>query len=186
MASNGIDGAHYVVPLLINGQDVLVSKTFEVSSPATGKVIHKACSASVENATEAVTAAQKAFPAWRDLSPPKKRDIFLNAANVLQKRGEELGEYMMSETGAGEFWSTGFNVPLAADMLRDIAGRISGIQGSVPVTNDPSRSALVFKEPYGVILGIAPWYVSLVPSRNIDDVNSGNIGMHHTSLGSAP
>ena len=152
-----VDGVGYTVPLIINGREVRTEKTFDVTSPATGKVIHRACSASVEDTSNAVAIAQKAFPAWRDLPPPKKRDIFLNAANILERRADELGGYMMNETGAGEFWSTLFNVPFAADILRDIAGRICSIQGSIPITCDPDTSALVFKEPYGVILGIAPW-----------------------------
>lgn len=162
MGSNGVDGtlqngAGYTVPLIINGRDVITSQSFEVTNPITGKVVHRSSSASVQDAADAVATAQKAFPAWRDLPPPQKRDIFLNVANVLEKRVEELGDYMVSETGATEFWAKKFNIPFTADILRDIAGRISSIEGRVPRTNDPKTSALVFTEPYGVILGIAPW-----------------------------
>lgn len=33
------------------------------------------------------------------------------------------------------------------------------VQGSIPASGDEGRAALVLKEPYGVILGIAPWLV---------------------------
>jgi acyl-CoA reductase-like NAD-dependent aldehyde dehydrogenase len=29
--------------------------------------------------------------------------------------------------------------------------------GAVPALQDPSTSAMILKEPYGVIVGIAPW-----------------------------
>ena len=46
---------------------------------------------------------------------------------------------------------------LAIDILKDVAGRISSLSGSMPATNQEGVSALVYKEPFGVILAIAPW-----------------------------
>jgi acyl-CoA reductase-like NAD-dependent aldehyde dehydrogenase len=80
---------------------------------------------------------------------------------MLESRAQELGQYMIDETGSSEFWAH-FNISLAADILRDVAGRISSIVGTVPTTSEVGRSAIVWKEPYGVILGVAPWYVSRV------------------------
>ena len=71
---------------------------------------------------------------------------------------------MMEETGSDEFWAT-FNVSLGAEIIRDVAGRISNIGGLAPITNEMGRSAIVWKEPYGVIMGIAPWYV-FTPAEN--------------------
>lgn len=50
-------------------------------------------------------------------------------------------------------------MPLSIRMLRDIAGRITFICGSVPVVEEDGQSAVVYKEPIGVVLGIVPWYV---------------------------
>lgn len=44
-------------------------------------------------------------------------------------------------------------------MLRDVAGRTTGVMGAIPETSVEGTGAFVFKEPYGVVLGIAPWYV---------------------------
>ena len=55
-----------------------------------------------------------------------------------------------------------FNIHGAVGVLQDIAGRLEGaLQGSFPVAENEDTHAIVTKEPYGVILGIAPWYVSL-------------------------
>lgn len=63
---------------------------------------------------------------------------------------------MVEETGASDYWA-GFNVRLSIDMLKDVAGRISSIKGEAPILGEEGTSAIVYKEPYGVILGIAPW-----------------------------
>ena len=147
----------YTVPLLIDGKEVTTSATFAVTSPSTHKQIWQASSASLDNVKSAVEAAQAAFRPWAKTKPSARRAIFLKAAEILQARGEELGRYMMEETGAEAPFSSGFNVPLAAEMIRDVAGRISTVMGSIPTCSDERTSALVVKEPYGVVLGIAPW-----------------------------
>lgn len=49
-------------------------------------------------------------------------------------------------------------MPLSVELLRDVVGRISSVlDGAVPVTAQEDRSAMVLKEPYGVIMGIIPW-----------------------------
>jgi acyl-CoA reductase-like NAD-dependent aldehyde dehydrogenase len=147
----------FTVPAIIDNKDVYFDASFPVRSPVTGSRLHDSTSASVADALTAVESAQKAFQSWKKTKPTARRDIFLKAAKIVEKRGDELGKYMMDETAASEFWGSGFNVPLAVDMLKDVAGRIPSVQGSVPIPGAEGKSAMVWKEPYGVILGIAPW-----------------------------
>lgn len=147
----------FTVPLIINGKDVTTSTTFPVVSPASHKQIWAASSASLSDVSSAIESAQAAFPGWAKTKPSARRDILLKAADIFQSRAKELGEYMMEETGAEYGFSGGFNVPLSVEMLRDIAGRISSIAGTIPTCSQDGTAALVVKEPYGVVLGIAPW-----------------------------
>jgi acyl-CoA reductase-like NAD-dependent aldehyde dehydrogenase len=147
------------IPLHINGQDVTTKKTIDVRQPSTGNVIHQASSASVEDALSAVKAAESAFETWASLPANQKRDIFLRAADILEKRIAEVGKWEEDEAGATPFYASGFDAPTAVSGLRDVAGKISGIVGTVPQLSDPKRSAMILKEPYGVVLAIAPWYV---------------------------
>lgn len=166
MASNGTNGGGYddatnppslcVIPLQINGQEIKTDTTFDVASPSTGKVIWKASAASKEDAIRAVEAAQAAFPMWARVKPTKRRDILWRAAEIMTARIKELGDYMVIETGAGA-GPRDFNTYTSIELLKDIAGRIITITGSVPVCDDKNQSAIVYREPYGVILGIAPW-----------------------------
>ncbi|KAH6669255.1 putative salicylaldehyde dehydrogenase [Halenospora varia] len=143
-------------PLIINNKPHKTDATFPVYSPATGEHLHNFSSASIADADSAIDAATKALPAWGSLPPNKKRDIFLKAADLMDKRQEELGKHSSTETGAGAAWAS-FDLGLSSEILRDVAGRISSIAGSIPQTGREGVSALVYKEPYGVILAIAPW-----------------------------
>lgn len=144
------------VPLRVNGRDVWTERRFPTINPGTGEVVASVSGAFVLEAEAAATSAQAAFHAWSHSKPEKRRDIFLRAADTLEQRSAELCRYMQAETGASDMWCQ-FNVRTSAEMLRDVAGRIATIQGFIPETSDEGRTALVYKEPWGVILAIAPW-----------------------------
>ena len=154
--SNGHAKGDYTVPLLVNGVEKLTATTFDVVSPDTGAVVHKCASASVEDAVSAVDAAAAALPNWKATIPKERRDIFLKAAEIMEKRRQELVAYLMDETGGNLVWAN-FNIDKAIDFIKDIAGRVSSIQGLLPVTEDRDRTGMILKEPFGVVLSIAPW-----------------------------
>ncbi|CAA9961103.1 hypothetical protein PTT_12973 [Pyrenophora teres f. teres 0-1] len=147
----------YTVPLLINGKEVVTKTTFPITSPATQKQVWNSSSASLDDVKSAVSAAKTAFPAWSKMKPAARRNIFLQAANVVDARAGELADYMDIETGSVGTFSKGFNVPKMAEMLRDVAGRLSAVMGHIPSCEEEGTSAMIVKEPYGVVLGIAPW-----------------------------
>ena len=64
---------------------------------------------------------------------------------------------MEIETGATETQSKYVNLLSSIEQLRDVAGRIVTVTGNILVPAEEGKSALMYKEPYGVILGIVPW-----------------------------
>lgn len=161
ISSNAVSGQP-VIPLIINGKEEHAASTFDVISPYTNKPCWAAASASPQDAIRAVEAADAAFPAWSQTKPAVRRDILLKAADILESRLEKCAEYMRTEMGADVGASQFFVVPLGIRMLREVASRITSICGSVPVVEGEGQSAIVYKEPMGVILGIVPWYVSFL------------------------
>ena len=161
-AANGHTTGHangesdLVIPLWVNGQEEYLTSTFDVINPSTGTVQWKSASASKEDTERAVAAAQAALPSWRKTKVGFRRDIFLRAADILESKAEEYGKYMQLETGSDAGFSTYFNVPMGVNMLRDLAGRVVTITGTLPECQEDGRSAMVLKEPYGVVLGNAP------------------------------
>lgn len=158
MTTNGhsAGGPGEPVPLWIAGKEVTTDTTFDVVSPSTNKKLWASSSVTPTLALEAVAKAQEAFKTWRKAKPAQIRTIFLKAADIFEKRQDELAGYMMEETGALPAFA-GFNTSTTIENLRDVAGRASNILGAIPQTAAEGQGALVFKEPYGVNLGIAPW-----------------------------
>lgn len=153
MAQNN---SNAVIPLLINNESVVTDIKFEVHAPATGELSSYCAGASVDDAVHAIESAKAAFPAWSKTKAYDRRDILFKAAEVMIARKEELIAYQQEETGAGRpFSETTFE--MGVSFIKDFAARISTIEGVVPNVTVDGEGAMVYKEPYGVILSIAPW-----------------------------
>ena len=158
-ASNGVSElaspGTYTVPLIIGGKDVLGERTFTIHNPAGGDC-WEAAGASAKDAVKAVEAAQVALPAWSKTKPAVRRDMFLKAAEIFAKRHSEFADIQKQETGADDMFMD-WILKLTVDNLKEVAGKCSAVLGSIPHSDEEGRGAFVLKEPYGVILGIAPW-----------------------------
>jgi delta 1-pyrroline-5-carboxylate dehydrogenase len=146
----------YTVPLILNGKEVKTTTTFDVRNPETNKTIWRSSSASEEHAIGAVESAETAFQTWSQTKPLVRRSILLRAAQLFRERKDELVHYGTAETGLDVEY-TDFILNVMDEMLEDVAGKITSIQGFSPTLLEEGRSAIVHREPYGVILGIAPW-----------------------------
>jgi acyl-CoA reductase-like NAD-dependent aldehyde dehydrogenase len=151
-----VNGIGSTVPFIIGGEERRPDKTFDVINPSNGKVAHQCGAASQKDVQGAVEAASRAFKSWSKSTPRQRRDILLKATQVMDKRYDELAGYMMEETGCPKDWAD-FNLGVAKDFFTDVAGKIGSIVGAVPTTQDENTGAFIFKEPYGVVLAIAPW-----------------------------
>lgn len=150
------------VPLLIAGQSCPASdgRTFDRVNPITGAVVSRVAAATLEDADAAVAAAQAAFPAWAALAPNERRTRLLRAAEQMLARTNEFIA-AAGETGAMANWY-GFNVSLAANMLREAASLTTQINGEVIPSDVPGSFAMALRQPCGVILGIAPWNAPVI------------------------
>ncbi|KAJ4175522.1 hypothetical protein NW755_014872 [Fusarium falciforme] len=144
------------VPLILDGKHACLDETFDVIRPDTGKTASKSSNAGVTQALSAVRAAATAFDSWSSTAPGERRKVFLNAANIIDQRELELKQYMKAETSCDEAWAD-FNLYAAKGHVLDCAGRIMTVVGSIPTLEDSDVGALIVKEPYGVILAMAPW-----------------------------
>ena len=145
------------VPLIIDGKDQATERELDVTNPQTKKKVHTSSAASARDALQAVSSSARAFSTWRHSRPAQRRDILLRAADTLESNTSMYAEIMSDETGASSMF-TGFVTTTAASIVRDIACRISSVvNGTAPVCAEPGRQSIIYKEPMGVILAIAPW-----------------------------
>ena len=149
--------------MLINGQAVAAEKgaTFERLNPLDGSVATRAPAASEADAIAAVQAAAVAFKTWSQTGPGERRALLLKAADALQARTPEFVQAMQAETGATALWA-GFNVMLAAGMIREAASLTTQVAGEVIPSDVPGSLALGLRQPAGVVLGIAPWNAPVI------------------------
>ena len=151
------------ISLLIGNQNVKASSgaTFERRNPITGALATRAAAASLADAAAAADAARAALPAWAALGPNARRSCLLAAADAMQKRAPDFIDAMAAETGATAPWA-GFNVHLAAAMLREAAALTTQVAGEVIPSDQPGCVALAVRRPAGVVLGIAPWNAPVI------------------------
>ena len=149
--------------MLINGLAVSAEKgaTFERRNPLDGSVATRAPAASAADAVAAVESAAEAFRSWSQAGPGEKRALLLKAADALEARTPKFIEAMAAETGATGPWA-GFNVMLAAGMIREAAALTTQIAGEVIPSDVPGSLAMGMRQPAGVVLGIAPWNAPVI------------------------
>jgi acyl-CoA reductase-like NAD-dependent aldehyde dehydrogenase/ABC-type branched-subunit amino acid transport system ATPase component len=149
--------------MLINGLAVSAEKgaTFERRNPLDGSVATRAPAASTADALAAVEAAAEAFKTWRDTGPSARRALLLKAADALEAKTPQFVEAVPAETGATGLWA-GFNVTLAAGMIREAAALTTQIGGEVIPSDVPGSLAMGLRVPAGVVLGIAPWNAPII------------------------
>ena len=149
--------------MLINGLKVTAEKgaTFERRNPLDGSVATRAPAASPADALMAADAAAEAFKSWSQTGPSARRALLLKAADALEAKTPQFIEAVAAETGASGMWA-GFNVMLAAGMIREAASLTTQISGEVIPSDVPGSLAMGVRQPAGVVLGIAPWNAPII------------------------
>ncbi|MFI0397838.1 MAG: aldehyde dehydrogenase family protein, partial [Thiolinea sp.] len=146
--------ANKIVGHLINGSVVESSeRTQAVYNPSTGAVSKQVALASKATVEAAITAAQAAFPAWRDTPPAKRARIMFrfkelleqNANAINQLIGEEHGK--ISHDAGGELQRGIENVEFACYAPELLKGEHSRNAG-------PNIDVWSEFQPLGVVAGI--------------------------------
>jgi 1-pyrroline-5-carboxylate dehydrogenase len=107
---------------------------------------------------DAITAARRAYPAWRARPWQERADIISRAAELVRESSAELTAWLILENGKnrvealGEIEETADLYQYYADQLRQNGGFVREMNKLSP--NDRNTSVL---RPYGVWAVIAPW-----------------------------
>jgi vanillin dehydrogenase len=151
------------VKLLIAGRLVPAAggANFERRNTVSGAIVSRAAAAQVADASVAADAAAAAFPAWSALNPAARRAKLNKAADLLEARAEQIALAVRDETGATAGWGH-FNVHFAASLLREAAAMTTQMGGEVIPSDVPGSLAMAYRQPAGVVLGIAPWNAPII------------------------
>ncbi len=151
------------ISLLINGVDrpAASGRTYDRLDPFTEKLASRAPAVGLEDVAAAIEAASNAFPAWASTGPGQRRAILAKAADIMDAKVGEFTTLMMEETGATAPWA-GFNVMLAANILREAAAMTTQIGGEIIPSDKPGTLAMGIRQAAGVCLAIAPWNAPVI------------------------
>jgi len=144
--------------LYINGKWVASEsgQTFETTSPINGEVLATFPKGTRGDVQQAIAAAEAAFPMWKKTPPPKRGEIILNAAQILRRRKQEIGETVTREMGKVIAEGKG-DVQEAIDFLEYISGEGRRLLGETTPSELPSKFCMTVRQPVGVVGAITPW-----------------------------
>ena len=153
-----------VVGHLINGEISLEgSRSQDVFNPATGACEKQVLLASKQTVEHAITAAQAAFPEWRNTPPIKRARIMFRFKELLEQHADEICQLIGQEHGkishdaAGELQRGIENVEFACGAPQLLKGEHSKNVG-------PNIDSWSEFQPLGVVAGITPFnFPAMVP-----------------------
>ncbi|MBA1349914.1 aldehyde dehydrogenase [Rhizobium sp. WYCCWR 11146] len=151
------------ISLLINGADRAASggRTYDRIDPFTEKLASRAAAAGLDDVAAAVSAASAAFGAWSKTGPGQRRAVLMKAADIMDSKVAEFTRLMIEETGSTAPWA-GFNVMLAANILREAGAMTTQISGEIIPSDKPGTLAMGVRQAAGVCLAIAPWNAPVI------------------------
>ena len=149
---------------LINGQVITESERMQdVFNPATGVASKQVALASKATVEEAISAAQAAFPSWRNTPAIKRARIMFRFKELLEQNAERICELIGEEHGkishdaAGELQRGIENVEYACGIPELLKGEYSKNVG-------PKIDSWSEFQPLGVVAGITPFnFPAMVP-----------------------
>ena len=100
--------------LFINGKfvDSQEGSTIKVLNPHDNSQITEVSEAKAPDIDDAVAAAKKAFPAWRDMQAAERGRLLLKLADLIEEKADELAEIESLDTGHPVRDTTGLDLSL--------------------------------------------------------------------------
>ena len=93
-------GEQPLIGHFINGQRVLDSgNSLPVYNPATGQIIRQVVLAEPSTVEDAITAAEKAFPEWRNTTPLSRARVMFRFKELIEKNAETIVSLITEEHG---------------------------------------------------------------------------------------
>src|SRR3954452_15624353 len=131
-------------------------ETFESRNPATGEIIGAFPKSGAEDVGRAVAAAHEAFMDWRLVPAPKRGELLVRFAQILEREKESLTDLMTREMGKVKA-EAGGDVQEAIDMTYYMAGEGRRMWGQTTPSELRDKFNMSVRTPVGVVGAITPW-----------------------------
>jgi succinate-semialdehyde dehydrogenase / glutarate-semialdehyde dehydrogenase len=143
---------------LIGGEWVggAANARFGVHDPATGAELCKVANLAAVDAAATISAAERAWPAWRSKTAKERHGILMRWFQLLHQHADDLARIMTAEQGKPLAEARG-EVGYGASFLEWFAEEARRVYGETVPTTDANKRYLVIKQPIGVCAAITPW-----------------------------
>ncbi|KAK6629829.1 hypothetical protein RUM43_003649 [Polyplax serrata] len=132
------------------------NEKFDVTNPATGKIIGSAPNLNVQDVTNAIDSAKEAFQTWKHTTPKVRSNLLREWFNLVTKNSKDLAEIVTAEAGKCLAESLG-EVNYGNSFLEWFSEEARRIHGEVIAGQDKTKEMIFIKEPIGVVGLITPW-----------------------------
>ncbi|HET9623361.1 MAG TPA: NAD-dependent succinate-semialdehyde dehydrogenase [Kofleriaceae bacterium] len=129
---------------------------FDVRDPYDGALIAEVTDSDDALVDQAIDAAARAFPAWRDQPGPARGKLLAQVAQRMLADEARLAELCTLENGKTLAESAG-EVRYAASFLSWFAGEAERMYGETIPASQPGQRLVVVREPVGPCALITPW-----------------------------
>ena len=141
---------------LVDGQWVKGKARFDVIDPATGMKLADVADLGPRETKAAITAANQAWPAWRELTAKQRHAILMKWFDLLMANQDDLGRLMTAEQGKPLPEAKG-EVAYGASFVQWFAEEAKRAGGETLPTSDTTKRLMVLRQPIGVCAAITPW-----------------------------
>ena len=141
---------------LINGQWVAGDARFEVHDPSNGQLLASVANLGPVHATQAIHAANAAWPAWRGKTAKERSIILRRWFDLLTANLDDLARILTAEQGKPYAEAKG-EVAYGASFVEWYAEEAKRVNGETLPQFDNNRRLLVLQQPIGVCAAITPW-----------------------------
>jgi succinate-semialdehyde dehydrogenase / glutarate-semialdehyde dehydrogenase len=141
---------------LINGEWISSTSRFAVHNPATGEKIADVANLTAAHASQAITAANAAWPAWRAKTGKERHAILLKWFQLLMQHQDALARTLTLEQGK-PFGEAKGEIAYGASFVEWFAEEAKRVNGETLPQFDNNRRLMVLREPIGVCAAITPW-----------------------------
>ena len=143
------------------------AKRYETINPATREPVGSFVVGTIKDVDAAVSAAHRAFPAWKATPAPKRGEILLEVARLMRKAKPELGKTVTREMGKVLPEGLG-DVQESIDFIEYMAGEGRRLFGETVPSELRSKFCLTVRQPKGVVACITPWnFPTAIPNWKI-------------------
>lgn len=150
---------------LAGGQwrDTTSGEYFEITNSSTGEVMAEAPRCTAEEVDGAVEAAAAAYPAWRDTALTERVQVMFRLKGLLDANLHDLAVLLATEMGKTYTEARG-DVLKAIEVVELACALPVTMMGESLMNVSEGYDTVLFREPVGVFVGIAPWnFPAMIP-----------------------